>query len=198
MKLWGHQQPSSTPENGFHDGQKVSGTAVPSIGGGIGKNTRISRHASSCHLLPAACLSGMYQALWMGSYLERWGKPWREESPHVDRGGSACRGSVSIASAICSDSDSKMGNAGKLGPGPLFPNPWPQLFLHRLLGSCPETLTLPGSSLALPPRPTPLPINADGPEGRHRSPRRGGAVTAICCVLMGGRLSSALSVHPII
>lgn len=160
------------------DGRQVSGTAVPAIGGGIGKNTRISRHASSCHLLPAACLSGMHQALWTGSYLERWGKPWREERPHVDRGGSACCGSVSIASAICSDS--KTGNAGKLGPGPLFSNPWPQLFLHCLLGSCPETLTLPGSSLALPPPPTPFPVNTDGPEGRHRSHHCRGAVTAIC------------------
>ena len=160
MSLWEPQQPSPTPENGFHDGCQVSGTAASAIAGGIGKNTRTSREASSCHLLPAACVSGTFspaEALWTGSYLDRWGKPWREERPRVDRGGSACRGSVSIASAICSGSDSEAGNAGKLGPGPLFPTPWLQLFLHHLLGSCPETLTLPDSSLALPPPPDTIP-----------------------------------------
>lgn len=119
--------------------------------------------------------------------------------PACGPGRQRCRGSVSIASAICSDSDSKMGNTGKLGPGPLFPNPWPQLFLHRLLGSCPETLTLPGSSLALPPPTTPLPVNADGPEGRHRSPRSGGRCSCYLLRPRGGQaVSSELSVHPII
>ena len=78
LNLWEPQWPSPTPENGFHDGWQVSGTAVPAIAGGIGKNTRTSRQASSCHLLPAACVSGTWgpaEALWMGSYLERWAAP---------------------------------------------------------------------------------------------------------------------------
>lgn len=74
----------------------------------------------------------------------------REERKRGDQRGGTRPTGIST-SPTCSDSKTR--NASKLGP--LFPNPSPELFLHSLLGDCPQTPTLPCSSLATPP-PFPL------------------------------------------